>query len=52
MMALPHRLPGAPRKCAGRTRDPQPRLRDVLLGTGAFLLAAAACLYFVAQLAS
>jgi hypothetical protein len=52
MMALPHRLPVAPRKRAGHTRDTEPCLRDILLGTGAFLLVAAACLYFVAQLAS
>jgi hypothetical protein len=36
----------------GRARTKEPCLRDILLGTGAFLLVAAACLYLVAQLAS
>ena len=52
MMALPHRLPVTPRTRARSSRTTEPCLRDILLGTGAFLLVAAACLYLVAHLAS
>jgi hypothetical protein len=45
---------GIPAQAArqGRARDGKPCLRDVIAGTGAFLLAVAACLYLVAQLGS
>jgi type II secretory pathway component PulM len=48
MSPYPLRVGGSrPRPTRGR----KPKLREIVLGTGAFLIAVAACLYLVAALA-